>query len=823
MNTRKTFISLLGILASFSILLAQVQPVITKVNVPAAGEKQPLSLSVDLSSNTDIRKVAIWYRSFGESEFKELEMLLAGRSASVTLPAEVIVPPYIEYYIEATLEKGLETYPLENPRANPLQISIKQADPKDEEVRILSPEPGETAAAEDFVVAVSLYFASDNVDQTKTRIILDGVDVSKDAVLSEDVVLYNPKNFGRPLNLGAHFLKVDLRDSAGAVYHTREVTFNLSTAIAIAEEKAKLRALGNGQLEFRNENLSSGGTTYLRGDFRVDATYNILNGGASFHVDNQDKPERQPQNRFLGYLETSFLRLQVGDAFPRFPSYIVSGKRVRGISGNLMLGFFNVDASFGQTERLIEGTLAPSDTIFADTSAVAARPKNSIHTGGNDALGYRTYRLFTPGTHTRNFVAVRPSFGNGENFQLGFTYMKAKDNVESIKYGLGPSENLVVGTDLLLAADDQKLKFETQASLALTNTDISGGNFTDAEKDSLVQSSGVSKTQLNLAQKIITVNENLFPTNPVSTGLPGIAGEAVLTLNYFNNFLRAVAYQRGAAYKSFGNEFLQTDIKGFQVSDYVRLFNNRMLTSLSFEQKSDNTASTKEISTKYVNFNGSVAVNPGINLPTFQLGYGQFGRTAGLNQATRSAVSNRPDSASVTQSADEATQRYLIAANYDFQAGIRHLASISFSLANRKDNTFRNQNQQNMFVQTSLTSNFSTMPLQTVVGILYSKNKNDIQTFFTDSIKLHRDSVLSTTDFNYTMVTLGGQLRMLNDNLRLAATVSPAFGAFNRINYQFGADYTYAERHNFLLQADYIQNAGQGDDTIISLIYRFNF
>ncbi len=820
MNNRKFFFLFFGILTLSSLGFGQTQPAISKVNISPALDRQPLPISVDLSRSTDVRRVAVWYRSFGESEFKELEMLLAGRSASVTIPAVVVVPPYLEYFVEATLETGHETYPLENPRVNPLQISIKLSDPKDEEVKVLSPEPGETAAAEDFVVAVSLFFASDNVDRTKTRITLDGVDVSKDAILSDDVIVYNPKNFGRPLNLGAHFLKIELRDSAGAVYHTKEFSFNLSTALAIAEEKAKLQAIGNGQLEFRNENLSSGGTTYLRGDFRVDATYSILNGGLSTHIDNQEKPDLQPQNRFLAYLETSFLRLQVGDAFPKFPSYIVSGKRVRGVSGNLILGVFNVDASFGQTERLIEGTVDSTHDYLDDSSAVSGRPTNTILSSPNN---YFKYDFFRPGTFKRNFIAVRPSFGNGENFQWGFTYMKAKDDNKSIRMGVNPAENLVIGTDLILAADDQRFKFETQASLGLTNTDISGGNFTEAEKDSLSASTGVSKTQLNLAEKIITVNENLFPTNPVGKGIPGVAGEAALTLNYFNNYLRAVAYHRGAAYKSFGNEFLQTDVQGLQVSDYVRLLSNRVLASGSFEQKKDNTASTKEVTTNYANFNASLALNPGANLPVFQLGYGQFGRSADIDQATRNAMTNRPDSAKVTKSADEKTRRYLIGASYDFVAGIRHLAAINFSLADRKDNTYKKQDQQNMFLQTSVTSNFTTMPLQTVFSILYSKNTNYRQLFYASGASVNQDSAVTKTEFDYTMVTLGGMYRAMDDNLRLVGNVSPAFGAFNRINFQVGAEYTHAVRHNFLFQADYIQNSGLGDDTIISFIYRFNF
>ncbi|MEK6565570.1 MAG: hypothetical protein AABZ41_02570, partial [Bacteroidota bacterium] len=193
MKIRSFTFSCLFVLFSFSAAWAQVQAVVTKVNVPAALEKQPLTMSVDLSRNTDVSKVKLWYRSFGESEFKDAEMLLTGRTASVTLPADIVVPPYIEYYIEVTLQQGIETYPLENPRATPLQAQVKQADPKDQELVMLSPEPGETVPAEDFTIAVSLYFASDAVDRTKTLITLDGVDVSKDCILTEDVVLYNPK------------------------------------------------------------------------------------------------------------------------------------------------------------------------------------------------------------------------------------------------------------------------------------------------------------------------------------------------------------------------------------------------------------------------------------------------------------------------------------------------------------------------------------------------------------------------------------------------------------------------------------------------------
>jgi len=41
-----------------------------------------------------------------------------------------------------------------------------------------------------------------------------------------------------------------------------------------------------------------------------------------------------------------------------------------------------------------------------------------------------------------------------------------------------PKENLVVGTDLTLAFDDQRIRWETQVAVGLQNKDITEGNFT---------------------------------------------------------------------------------------------------------------------------------------------------------------------------------------------------------------------------------------------------------------------------------------------------------------------------------------------------------
>jgi hypothetical protein len=804
MNTAHRYVLLVGLMLLASLAVAQVTPLVSRVTSPAANENQPLSLSAELTRGTGISKIVVRYRSFGESEFKELEMLLAGRIATVTIPFDAVRPPSIDYYIEARMEDGsIESHPVQNPETNPARITVKAVDPKDQEVRVLSPEPGETAPVEELGVVISLFYAGDNVNREATKVFLDGVDITGNVIFADDLLLYSPRNVGRPLNLGAHILRVELYDTQGRLYHRVESSFNVSTAAAIAAEAARFQALLDGQAEFRNEQIGSLGssTNYVRGDLRLNGSYGFFNFGATTHLDNQEDPKRQPQNRYLLHGNAGPVRLQIGDAYPRFPSYLVSGKRVRGVSANLALGFFNLDVSFGETNRLVEG-VALYDTTFTDSSAAVARPQNSVRKQG------LTYTVFQKGTWTRDLFVIRPSFGKGENFQLGFTYLKAKDEVGSIRYGVLPEENLVVGTDLLLAFDDQKVKFESQASVGITNKDISGGSFGKADFDSLRVKDPKAADDLEaiskIAENFITVNENLFPTNPMGSGLPGVSYEAVLSLNYFDNFLRASVFQRGAAYRSFGNDFLQTDIRGFQISDRIRMFNNKAFLSLSYESREDNTADNKTTTTTFDFFNSSLTILPGTGYPTFTLGFGLNNQANDIVGAPLFKVDNK-------------TTLLFLGMGYDFVAGARHNLNVNVSSTDRTDATVYKRDQQNLNIQAFVNSTISPM-LQTSVGYVLSNNTTNIPTIVNDTVR-----AVTATEINYSTVTAGAQLRLMEEMLRFIVTVSPTFGDFNRTIARAGLDIYASRQHTFELVFDYIQNSGMKDDTIGSVIYRFNF
>jgi hypothetical protein len=378
---------------------------------------------------------------------------------------------------------------------------------------------------------------------------------------------------------------------------------------------------------------------------------------------------------------------------------------------------------------------------------------------------------------------------------------------------------------MLIAFDNQRFRLEGQASLSLTNKDITKGSFTDADydlisgkndstlssedrKDRQQQADDIKKWAekrlLGVKLKFITINENLFPLNPVGTGLPGVAYEGTLTLNYFNNFIRAQYYQRGNAYLSFGNEFLQSDIKAIALSDRIRMFQNRALLSISYEAREDNTAETKVATTKFGNINGSLTVFPGVNLPSFTIGYGIV---------TRKSDASPTDSLNRLFVADDKTNRISVQLNYDFNAGARHSLSLGASLSDKTDNTFYKRDQKNNSFSGSLMTTY-TIPLQTTLSF---------NTNLTESSQFGTLPLATLVTFKITAISFNARYSLLGDKLQLASTVSTSLGDLNRTLAQVGVDYSFTQNLALLAQYDFIQNSGFKDDNIASLIFRYSF
>ena len=498
------------------------------------------------------------------------------------------------------------------------------------------------------------------------------------------------------------------------------------------------------------------------------------------YLTSEEKNDRQPQNRFFIGAVSPWLKIGYGDSYPMYPSLIMSGKRIRGFTSSLTLGFFNIDFAYGETIRKIQSnvTIIDSTQMGLDASKTYFKPDSN------------TYAIMNRrGDFTRNLMFIRPSFGSGESYQLGFSVLKSKDDKNSIKYGLEPKENLVIGSDLLLAFDQRRIELTAQTGFSVTNNDISKGNIKDEEIDVLFPDNKdqVRKVR-DIFSKVITVNENVVPLN--LKGLPTLSYEGALNLNYFDNLFRFGYMRRGKGYESFGQSYLRTNVSGFNLTDRFRILNNKLFLSLGFEKLSDNVGNMESFTTKFTTISTTASYYPQQDLPNVTLGY-----------VYASAINNLfPDSASAT---DDNTNRLFLQTSYNFVYLEKQNIALGISTSNRNDRTVRDWDTKNFSLSLGLNTYFS-FPLQTSLNISFNNSST-------------RGSKL-----NYTNLAMTGYYKLLNDRMYVNAGMRSTFGDIKRNVFDIGLQYTLIRNLSLLGQVSMYSYKSTSSESVWSLMLRYD-
>ncbi|NUN07888.1 MAG: hypothetical protein HUU54_01800 [Ignavibacteriaceae bacterium] len=805
----RTFLNLSFFLCLFLVagsqdIQAQVSNTISKINFGPAKEGEDVSVEVELLQNQQINRINFYYRNSAKSEFTEIEMELMGMAARCIIPGEDVTLPYVEYYVVVQTAQGEDVYP--GLSVEPLKLIVQAGSPKDKEVIVMAPEKNSSVSLDEFFVSISLLRASDAVDKSKTKIFIDGADVTEMAVFADDIIIYVPENFGKKISLAGHNLRIELYDTQGNLYHTVESAFSVVQREVLELAAGAFKYRGEVNAESRREDVRSVDTWYNNMRITSDGSFKNWNFSGNVYVTSEEKKHLQPNNRYSLNIRSSWLDLNFGDHNPRFPSLIMSGKRVRGVTGGLYLGYFNLDFTTGQVSRPIEGTVQNYITI-RDTIG------GSIVEIDSAKYGFPRASLSSFGTYERDVFAIRPSFGKGQNFQWGLTYLHSSDDPKSIAFSAKPKENIVLGTDLMIGFDDQKVLFTAQGAFNLINNDISGGNFTDAQLESFIK--GIDSTMLkdldtyksarDLASKFITVNQFIGPLNPQE--LPTVAGDAALQLSYFNNFLKVSYQYRGNEYTSFGSSFLRNDVAGFTIYDRLRLFENTLFLSGTFESLSDNLQETKFATTNFTTWNTSISYYPRTNLPNVIASIGQSITENGLDTLTSALIINDPTKKSLV--INDVTDKYYLQLGYDFFFKYKHQTSVSFNYTDRQDDS------PGDYDVTSLNLNLSA---STAWAEKFSSNFSFILS----------QTDLKGTPFNYVTLSLGGRYYMMNDKLVLNSSINPSFGDFKRVYADFYAQYFWLRNLSLMFQTRFIANSASGgipasNDLIVGLSTRYTF
>lgn len=772
-------------------LSAQVTTYLKSIRPLTAVEGSSFSIAVELQQSSALSRVVLYYRTFGLSEYRSVEMQVMRDSAVAEIPAGDVLPPFVELYVTATTADGItESLPLENPQVNPARIPVSPKPQEATELIILSPDEGEMVREGETYISLSFVYADTAIDRSKTKVQLNGVDLSANMMMFDDLLIIPAEAIPAGLLTGGANLSVQTYDANGKEINSVRRGFNVVSSAQAEEIESAFEGNGNAQAETRNENIKGQKKTYNRLDARANGSYaKFLRATTQLTITSEEKPENQPQNRYYLGLDARYAKLGIGDAYPKFPFTIMDGRRVRGLTFDLLLGAFNINAAKGELLRRVEVNQ-------------------------------------TATTLKRDMTIIRPSFGKGDNFQWGFTYMKAKDLYDPTQaLSVRPQENVIFGTDMVIAFDDRHIEFTTQTAVSLTNVDISSPEFNADSIDAAIARGSFSasdgkqlKDFLPILKLFITPSENLVPTNPV--GGTSLVNETGLALNYFGNYLKGTFILHGKDYTSAGASSLRKDIRGYNVTDRLRLFDNRVFLSASYEQLQNNTANTEIATTTYKTINTALSYYPARDYPSVTIGYG-------INTNSNPIASDTTGKDQVSKQIalrglDDRTNRYFLQTSYDFELVGRHTASLNVDVSDKKDRTIKKQDISTLNTG-FLLSTVHDEKLESTLGLGVSS-----LTFpqYNSATQMTEQSSLS-----YQTVSLSGRYKLYEDILRLSATVAPTFGDLARKLFETSLVYNITSRQAAVLQFQFIANSstaqsvsgGTANDSYLSLLYRIDF
>ena len=814
------------------------------------------------NSTTPATELKVLYRQRGSQSYKEFSMFESSGFWSAIIPGSEVTDAGLEYLIIAELQGGGQlAYPENDPYDQPVFIPtliVKAAELQEaaqmqgaaagSNMIILSPEANSRTKAEETLIAVSLFY-NDDIDLSSIAIYLNGINVTESSIISEELITYVPEE----IEPGIKTVIIEASDLSGEPLIPLQWDFRVVSDKQRTESRFKIS--GKAFVDSRGDKIQgqTDDVTTSRLSFR--GNYDFVNYRGLAYVTSKESKLLQPKHRFMFGLNTKYLSVNFGDLNPNVTPLTIYGKRVRGVEGKLELGYFNLHAVYGELEREIPAEI---DLV--------------------------TGEVLRGGTYGRTVLAIRPSIAPNKHLRWGFTFAQARDDslietnlparinptgvsLESgrparfdysisdsqkvfVDLGRTPKDNMLIGSDIFFGFDNNRFIIEGETAFSLLARDITGGPFTKSELDTLTDDVvdgkiGDFKIPFDPAdlENIFILNQSIIPLDP--TGLSSLSYNAGIKMSYFKQFIRANYRFVGSEYNSLANPFIRKDIKGFNVSDRIRMLNNKFIVSLRFERLENNLGEEKENTTTTTSFDGGISLYPGRDMPRISLNVRNYVRNNGVDSTrfdnSLGYIDRREENATVTST---------FSIGYDIEAlGLKHKLNLNVANSERKDQfiderlnePFEDLNMNGSwdidepFTDTNgdsafnffISSEFSSTQFALVVNTDYDFPLKTQLQFLTNS-----NETVGLGKFTYTVFGVGGVYKMLNEKLELNGSLkystTSGTAEFNEGRLSGGARYNITKKQSILASAEFanrVQSAGEGkpDESFNDYIVRARY
>lgn len=667
-----------------------------------SNRETPVILSV-VGDRENIESAMLYYREIGQAGYNEIRYQrseITSNDISFDLPAISDPTSGYEYYFSISHVSGREiTYPQTNPQNNPLRIRPADRAQITGNILLLNTE-NTVQRGDDLVFAVSLFQIQDQIDINSVRLLLNNTEITRAANVSPPLIAYKISN-PQP---GTYNFQIRARTKTGEriqsqVWQFRalegrsimaDLPFNLRGSISF---NSRVRSVSEADESIEPVRASNDANLRLN----LFARQDWFSTATRLYITSRETSRRQPSNRYSVQLSVPTLDLHLIDYSPNYGSFLLANRNIRGITGRFQTGGFSLSTTYGQSARAIDGKLENDDK---DTP------------------------IYSSGTFQRDAFAAKLDLGENEGLKIGFGFSKIKDDIssldslyyraaetDSVVYLETPADNLVLGTDLRLAFDNQRFVTGAEVAYSLYNSNIADGVMS---KDSL---EAYIDDDLPLDpedwERFIVINKNMEPLIP---GRSNLAYRLYLRWFVWNNMLNVSYSEIGSSFRSLGSSYSQSDASIITVSDYISLFRNRLSIDAGLNIVTDNLSDQKTTTTTNTSWYVQTMFRPRRDLPYFR---------TGVNFVNTENDYEADDMAKIEQEMGS----YNFGIGYRFEQIPQATTSVdlSFNLSDDKDLTDResfdlSRNSFNLNVHNSL----SAIPLETRLNFSNSVHKDNI-------------------------------------------------------------------------------------------------
>lgn len=816
-----------------------------------------LELVVENTSNP-VDQVTVHYREVGNQQYIESKMRYDYGVYRSYISAENVTKKGVEYFFIVHLsDGGIVGYPSgDAPHLEPVVISTSLAEVVGAlnasgagKILIISPKEAATVLSDEMLIAVSL-FNIQSADLSSAKVFIDGKNYTNEATILEELISVQPTG----LLDGRHTVEIELRDMEGDLFpQTKWTFFSVGSKKELQRNVAwRANLTAKSQSEYLETEFGTLENTINKFNFSNNLDYGWLKLRSRLYLTDEEDEKKQPRHRGLIAADiTDVLSFRFGDNYPILTPLTMSGSRIRGFEGKVHLGGWNLHLVRGQLLRKVQPNQTYTDYAFTDTISagvslidemderpsasdnVIAERIDSLYHFNDDSSRYileysfgdttwiiETFRK-TTGIWDRNVGAARISVGKRRYFQWGFSGMHSRDDIYSLDLETeadslatkAPRDNLLFGTDLFFALDNQRAMLEIESAISLENRDISSGSYTTAQLDTLVDDDLDTLINGNIPlflnpqdiEKLFILNAFIVPTPAAflskSTCFTSVATTARLSLNYLKNLVKIRGKWIGPEYVSHSNLYVQKDIMGVEVSDRMRLFSDRLYVYLRGEYFQDNLANSHDATTKTFAGEASMALYLGrrqifgkfITLPNLNLKARENDRSNGLSSTTVYEYSDTAGVVTLSDTVDyrigERTQTFTASVSYSIPiAKTIHQLNLSSVSSSRNDHFSR-----------PIYENESTF----FSGNIRSQWSGDVKTNLAYSTNSNQSAY---SEFRFDVINGSIDVTAYHRQIHILAGVkyfrSKGETEFSRITSNFILDWRFLPRHVITLRFD---------------------